>query len=107
MENNEDEKQVQQNRPAAKSQKRCFALKFIALQHIPILGNEKTAPKLIQSGFKAVSINAGGSSFKSVLRICQAAWSHFCVAISCLQTKLVLPIWRTLNHFAPIYPCTP
>lgn len=43
----EEEKQAQQNRPEAKSQKRRFASEFIALGHIPILGNEKTAPKLI------------------------------------------------------------
>ncbi len=42
-----DEKQVQQNRHGAKSQKRRFASEYIALQHIPILDKEKTAPKLI------------------------------------------------------------
>lgn len=47
MENKSDEKQVQQNRPIAKSQKRRYASEFIALRHIPILDNEKTAPKLI------------------------------------------------------------
>lgn len=42
-----DKKQAQQSRPEAKMQKRRFASEFIALRRIPILDNEKTAPKLI------------------------------------------------------------
>jgi len=47
MEDKRDEKQAQQNRPAAKSQKATLHVGVYRIRHIPILGNEKTAPKLI------------------------------------------------------------
>ena len=47
MDDKKGEKQSQQIRLGAKSQKWRFASEFIALRHIPILSKGKTAPKLI------------------------------------------------------------
>ncbi len=47
MEDKKDEKQAQQNRPAAKSQKATLRVGVYRITAHPDIGNEKTAPKLI------------------------------------------------------------